>query len=263
MRAETSVEARLENLQGIRAFIAEACRGAGADRSACRDLQLAVDEACTNIIEHGYAGAGAGSIAVTFESGGDRLAVTIVDRGRPFSPERVPPPDLTSGWRERREGGLGWHLIRHVVDEVDYRPDSVGGNRLTLVKRPGPKSLLESRAEGAAPMEITVERREHVTVVAIAGSVDGATAPTLVASFREQVGGGFVHIVGDFSRVEYTSSAGLRALLETVKETRQRGGDLRLAAVQPDVLRVLDLAGFTNILKLYGDIEEAVASFPG
>jgi anti-sigma B factor antagonist len=112
-------------------------------------------------------------------------------------------------------------------------------------------------------MNIQVERRAHVTVIAIAGSVDGATAATLVASFREQVGGGFVQLVGDFSRVEYTSSAGLRALLETVKEARQRGGDLRLAAVQPDVRRVLDLAGFTQILKLYGDIEEAVASFPG
>lgn len=111
-------------------------------------------------------------------------------------------------------------------------------------------------------MEILVERRLHVTLVAIAGSVDGATAPALVASLREQVGGGFVRIVADFSRVDYTSSAGLRALLETVKETRQRGGDLRLAAVQPDVLRVLDLAGFTGILKLYGGIDDAVASFP-
>jgi anti-sigma B factor antagonist len=113
-------------------------------------------------------------------------------------------------------------------------------------------------------MEITVERREgrNVTVVAVAGSVDGATAAALVASFRGEVGGGAVRLVGDFSRVDYTSSAGLRALLETVKETRQRGGDLRLAAVQPDVLRVLDLAGFTNILKLFADVEQAVASFP-
>ena len=112
-------------------------------------------------------------------------------------------------------------------------------------------------------MEIQVERRSEVTVIAIAGSVDGATAPTLTACFREQVGGGVVRIVGDFSGVDYTSSAGLRALLETVKETRQRGGDLRLAAVRPDVLRVLDLAGFTGILKLYGDIDAAVASFAG
>jgi len=48
-----------------------------------------------------------------------------------------------------------------------------------------------------------------------------------------------------------------------VKEARQRGGDLRLAAVQPDVRRVLDLAGFSGILKLYANVEEAVASFPG
>jgi anti-anti-sigma factor len=112
-------------------------------------------------------------------------------------------------------------------------------------------------------MDIRVERRSQIAVIAIEGSVDGATAPALVASFREEVLGGFVRIVGDFSRVDYTSSAGLRALLETVKETRQRGGDLRLAAVQPDVLRVLDLAGFTGILKLYGDTDTAVASFAG
>ena len=110
-------------------------------------------------------------------------------------------------------------------------------------------------------MEIQVERRAAVAVLAIAGSVDGATAPALVAAFREEVGGGWIRIVGDFSRVDYTSSAGLRALLETVKETRQRGGDLRLAAVQPEVRRVLDLAGFTGILKLYDGVDAAVASF--
>ena len=95
----------------------------------------------------------------------------------------------------------------------------------------------------------------------IEGSVDGATAPALVASFRERIGEGGIRIVGDFSGVDYTSSAGLRALLETVKEARQRGGDLRLSAVQPDVRRVLDLAGFTHILKVYADTNEAVASY--
>jgi anti-sigma B factor antagonist len=49
--------------------------------------------------------------------------------------------------------------------------------------------------------------------------------------------------------------------LETVKETRQRGGDLRLAAVRPEVLRVLELSGFTGILKVYPDVDAATASF--
>jgi anti-anti-sigma factor len=95
----------------------------------------------------------------------------------------------------------------------------------------------------------------------VEGSLDGATAPALVASFRERIGEGSIRIVGDFSGVDYTSSAGLRALLETVKEARHRGGDLRLSAVQPDVRRVLDLAGFTHILKVYADTDEAVASY--
>jgi anti-sigma B factor antagonist len=111
-------------------------------------------------------------------------------------------------------------------------------------------------------IRIEVVQRAHVTVVAVGGSVDSATAPALLASLRERLSDGCTCIVGDFSAVDYTSSAGLRALLETVKETRQRGGDLRLAAVQPDVRRVLDLAGFTHILKLFGNIDEAVASFP-
>ena len=85
-------------------------------------------------------------------------------------------------------------------------------------------------------MEILTEQRGPVMVISIVGSVDGMTAPTLTGSFRAQVSGGYIHIVGDFARVEYTSSAGLRALLETVKETRQQGGDLRLSRVQPDVL---------------------------
>jgi len=110
-------------------------------------------------------------------------------------------------------------------------------------------------------MEIRSEQRDRVTVVAIDGSVDGLTAPSLAQSFRQQIGEGRVHIVADLGRVSYTSSAGLRALLEAVKESRQRGGDLRLASVQPDVYRVLDLSGFTGILKLFPDVDAAVASF--
>ena len=110
-------------------------------------------------------------------------------------------------------------------------------------------------------MEITVDRRDAITVITVTGSVDGGTAPDLSAAFREEVGGGRIRLVGDFSGVEYTSSAGLRALLETVKEARRRGGDLRLAAVRPDVFRVLDLSGFTGILKMYESVQQAAESF--
>lgn len=111
-------------------------------------------------------------------------------------------------------------------------------------------------------MELKVEQRAKTTIVAITGSVDGLTAETLLQAMEQQVRDGNTRIVADLSGVNYTSSAGLRALLATMKHARQRGGDLRLAAVQPDVKRVLDLSGFTSILKLYGDVASAVSSFP-
>lgn len=110
-------------------------------------------------------------------------------------------------------------------------------------------------------MDATVEKVGNVALVRVSGSVDGLTADSLQTTFREQVESGSARVVADLGGVEYTSSAGLRALLATVKLARQQGGDLRLAAVQPAVLRVLDLSGFTTILKLYPDVEAAVESF--
>ena len=110
-------------------------------------------------------------------------------------------------------------------------------------------------------MDATVEQVGAVALVRVTGSVDGLTADSLQTTFREQLDAGASRVVADLSGVEYTSSAGLRTLLATMKLARQKGGDLRLAAVQPAVLRVLDLSGFTTILKLYPDAAAAIASF--
>ena len=111
-------------------------------------------------------------------------------------------------------------------------------------------------------MLIAAEKRGHVTVVSVEGSVDGTTAGELIASLRGQVSGGSHNLVANLAGVDYTSSAGLRALLETVKDARQHSGDLRLAAARPEVLRVLELSGFTSILQVFADVDSAVASFP-
>ena len=110
-------------------------------------------------------------------------------------------------------------------------------------------------------MNIEVEQGGHVTVVHISGSVDSLTAETLMQAFSSEVGAERIRLVADFSGVDYTSSAGLRALLATLKSTRGLGGDLRLAAVRPAVRKVLELSGFTSILKIFDDVPTAVASY--
>jgi len=110
-------------------------------------------------------------------------------------------------------------------------------------------------------METSVEQKGTVSTVHIAGRVDGFTADTLQQVFSSEVAIGHHELVADFSEVDYTSSAGLRVLLGTVKEARSRGGDLRLAGPRPEVRNVLELSGFTGILKVFDTVEDAVASF--
>jgi anti-sigma B factor antagonist len=110
-------------------------------------------------------------------------------------------------------------------------------------------------------MEITVLESGLATVITIRGSIDGLTAGALSDALAEQVRNGRTRLVADFGFVEYISSAGLRALLGALKDARQQGGDFRLAAIRADVQRVLDLSGFTSILRSYKNVGAAVGSF--
>jgi len=112
-------------------------------------------------------------------------------------------------------------------------------------------------------MEVSVERHGEVAVVAVSGNIDATTAPALATALSGEIGHGSSKVVADFSAVAYTSSAGLRALLGALKEARQHGGDFRLAGVRPAVFRVLELSGFTSILKYFPDVPGALESFAG
>jgi anti-sigma B factor antagonist len=110
-------------------------------------------------------------------------------------------------------------------------------------------------------MEVTVVQQDPVTVVAVQGSIDSLTADQLTQALAAQVDAGHSKLVADFSGVHYTSSAGLRSLLITLKSCRKQGGDFRVAAVQPGVLNVLSMSGFTNLIKVFDSVSLAVDSY--
>jgi anti-anti-sigma factor len=112
-------------------------------------------------------------------------------------------------------------------------------------------------------MEVTVVQQDPVTVVAVQGSIDSLTADQLTQALAAHVDAGRTKLVADFSGVHYTSSAGLRSLLITLKSCRKQGGDFRVAAVQHDVLSVLSMSGFTNLIKVYDSVDLAVGSYSG
>ena len=128
-------DARLENLKELRDFVVETCQECGGDAEVCDSLELAVDEACTNVVLHGYDGLEPGPIALSFTCDGREAVVTIADHGRPFSLDDIPAPDLDGPWETRRIGGLGWYLIRKTMDGIELQAGADRGNRLTLRKR--------------------------------------------------------------------------------------------------------------------------------
>ena len=125
----------LENLPRFLGFINDVCDRIDADEGTKYALRLAVEEVCTNLIVYGYKNQPAGLIQVVAVDDRDRVTLVIQDRAPPFDPKNAPAPDLTSDIEHRQVGGLGWHLVKRMIDEIHYVPGTPSGNVLTLVKR--------------------------------------------------------------------------------------------------------------------------------
>ncbi|MDO8755778.1 MAG: ATP-binding protein [Anaerolineales bacterium] len=129
--------ARFEFLDQIRDFVAEVAREGGFTEKAIYSLQLAADEAASNIIEHAYQGVANASLQITCDMQDDELIITMRDSGKPFDPSNVKQPNLKADLSKRQIGGLGVYLMRKIMDEVRYQSNAKTGNLLTMIKRRG------------------------------------------------------------------------------------------------------------------------------
>ncbi len=127
------IKATMADLPQILEFVETTCREARVRESARFDLQLAVEEACANIIEHAYGQAG-GALSLSFVTRGPDVILTVVDQGPSFDPASIAAPDLNAPLEERRIGGLGIHLMRRLMDEL-YYASTEEGNVVRMVKR--------------------------------------------------------------------------------------------------------------------------------
>ncbi len=124
-----------ENLLMIRAFVAQVGEQAGLDEADVESLELAVDEACANVIEHAYANDCSQELTVQAVFDENEIRIGIVDVGRGFDPSAVPSEDLPKLVAERRSGGLGLRIIRSLMDQVRYEIEPGTKNELQMVKK--------------------------------------------------------------------------------------------------------------------------------
>ncbi len=127
--------AQFEHLDPIRDFVGEIARQAGMDSKEIYNVQLAVDEACSNIIEYAYEGIPDGQIELNAFATRETLTIMINDHGKRFDAEEIAEPDLDAALEDRAIGGLGLFFMRKLMDEVRFEWSPEKGNTLTMVKR--------------------------------------------------------------------------------------------------------------------------------
>lgn len=124
----------LDTVAEVRQFVVEVGRDLGLTPDAMDALELAVEEACSNVCRHAYGGH-CGEIELTLERGEGSVEVVLRDWGAPFDPRAVRSPDLTATLEERSLGGLGLYLMQELMDRVEFQFDEKRGNTLTMVKQ--------------------------------------------------------------------------------------------------------------------------------
>ena len=136
------VPCRYSYLRVVRQSIMDLCARAGMSEFKSAQLEMAVDEACSNVIEHSYSGEVDASkeprhpgLRLNLIQYNDRVVVEVLDRGRGFDfngHQVVEPEEYLEDERER---GLGMYIIQRFVDDLEYQRGTEAGNCLRLVKQ--------------------------------------------------------------------------------------------------------------------------------
>jgi len=125
---------KFSSLEKISQFIEEEAQNTSLDETAVYEVQLAVDEACSNIIEHAYKENEDGEIICSCTISSDAFTVILQDQAEPFEPDEIKNLEIGAPLEELGNRGAGVFLMKKLMDEVEFEfiPDE--GTKLTLVK---------------------------------------------------------------------------------------------------------------------------------
>ncbi len=129
------VPSSTENLALIREFVTSVGRQATLGEDDITKLELAVDEACANVIEHAYGHDITKEVIVRASFNDDTLRISVSDTGRGFDPGSIQQQDLDQLVAQRKSGGLGMRLIQNLMDEVSYEIVPGQKNELHMTKK--------------------------------------------------------------------------------------------------------------------------------
>ena len=111
----------IETIPRLNEFIDGFCEEQGISMEISMSLNLAIEEAVVNVMNYGYPEGTVGYIDVEVDADKESITFVITDTGRPFDPTKKEDVDITLPAEKRGIGGLGIHLIRRIMDNIDYQ----------------------------------------------------------------------------------------------------------------------------------------------
>ncbi len=259
MERHFTIPGLLEKVPEASSFVALQAEAAGLDERAVYHCEVAVDEWCTNIIEHGCEDCPGDEhhIQITCQERSGQFVITIIDDGMRFDPTSLADVDPNKPLEEREPGGLGWFFIRKFMDQVYYEYKD-GLNHLTMIKWGAKRKVkMDQPSEAGFPAH---ELKDGIWVVTPSGRLDSTTAHSLEVALTEQLEASHTRLVIDMSRVSYISSSGLKVLVSGWRKAQRLGGSIVLVGLSPRVQEVFEISGFHTLFTSVGTLDEATAS---
>ena len=124
----------LKRVPRLNEFIDEVCEANGFDMATIMQINLAIEEAVVNVMNYAYPAGTKGDVTIEAKANDTEMMFIISDTGAPFDPTAKPEVDITQSAEDRSIGGLGIHLIRQIMDHINYERTE-GHNILTLTKK--------------------------------------------------------------------------------------------------------------------------------
>ncbi len=240
-------------------FVVATARRANLNDRAVYHCQMAVDEACTNIIEHGFSEVDhRGQIEVICRDEPGQFTITIFDDGPPFDPTRQAAPDPATPLAEREPGGWGIYFIKKMMDTVAYTRED-GRNCLIITKDKSPENMLQPVDSQALSEDAVRELAPGIWGIQPVTRLDSNTAPALQTLLDDQVASGRTTLLVDMSAVSYISTSGLKVFLNIWRSLQAKGGRLALAGMMPYVREVFDTVGFDQFFDIHPTVDNALS----
>lgn len=131
---QLKIPGQTDNLELIRLFVAAVADKAGFQVDDVSKIELAVDEACANVIKHAYSKGKQKLIDIVIEIDYKKLAIIITDHGKGFDVQKISRKDVKEYIAEMRVGGLGIYLMKALMDEVEFNSKPGVETQVKMVK---------------------------------------------------------------------------------------------------------------------------------